>query len=63
MFCLLQAASEISSRGDNRDRDVNIFVQRRYMVYFLVERNAISRLLPDEFESCSLLLKNLIDRT
>lgn len=28
VYCLLQAASEISSRGDNRDRDVNVFVQR-----------------------------------
>ncbi|PON82893.1 LETM1-like [Trema orientale] len=27
-YSLLQAASEIASRGDGRDRDVNIFVQR-----------------------------------
>ncbi|KAK6942567.1 hypothetical protein RJ641_027944 [Dillenia turbinata] len=27
-FSLLQAASEISSRGDGRDRDINVFVQR-----------------------------------
>lgn len=29
MYSLLQAASEISSRGDSRDRDVNVFVERR----------------------------------
>ncbi|KAG4204755.1 hypothetical protein ERO13_A04G059752v2 [Gossypium hirsutum] len=28
VYSLLQAASEISSRGDSRDRDVNVFVQR-----------------------------------
>lgn len=28
IYSLLQAASEISSRGDARDRDINIFVQR-----------------------------------
>ncbi|XP_071910712.1 uncharacterized protein [Coffea arabica] len=28
VYSLLQAASEISSRGDGRDRDINIFVQR-----------------------------------
>ncbi|XP_031398894.1 uncharacterized protein LOC116209404 isoform X2 [Punica granatum] len=28
IYSLLQAASEISSRGDHRDRDVNVFVQR-----------------------------------
>ncbi|GMP49808.1 hypothetical protein CsSME_00016662 [Camellia sinensis var. sinensis] len=28
VYALLQAASEISSRGDGRDRDINIFVQR-----------------------------------
>ncbi|XP_011094284.1 uncharacterized protein LOC105174024 [Sesamum indicum] len=27
-YALLQAASEISSRGDGRDRDINVFVQR-----------------------------------
>ncbi|KAI6696472.1 hypothetical protein NL676_016591 [Syzygium grande] len=34
VYCLLQAASEISSRGDNRDRDVNIFVQRSLLRQF-----------------------------
>ncbi|MBA0567143.1 hypothetical protein Golob_011899 [Gossypium lobatum] len=29
VYSLLQAASEISTRGDSRDRDVNVFVQRR----------------------------------
>ncbi|KAG5567337.1 hypothetical protein RHGRI_002788 [Rhododendron griersonianum] len=29
VYALLQAASEISSRGDERDRDINVFVQRR----------------------------------
>lgn len=29
VYSLLQAASEISSRGDSRDRDINVFVQRR----------------------------------
>lgn len=29
VYSLLQAASEISSRGDGRDRDINVFVQRR----------------------------------
>ncbi|KAL0347013.1 UNVERIFIED_CONTAM: hypothetical protein Scaly_1717300 [Sesamum calycinum] len=28
VYALLQAASEISSRGDGRDRDINVFVQR-----------------------------------
>ncbi|PIN16661.1 Ca2+-binding transmembrane protein LETM1/MRS7 [Handroanthus impetiginosus] len=28
VYSLLQAASEISSRGDGRDRDINVFVQR-----------------------------------
>lgn len=28
VYALLQAASEISSRGDDRDRDINVFVQR-----------------------------------
>ncbi|KAL5721126.1 hypothetical protein ACHQM5_013723 [Ranunculus cassubicifolius] len=28
IYSLLQAASEISSRGDGRDRDINVFVQR-----------------------------------
>ncbi|XP_030448933.1 uncharacterized protein LOC115671493 isoform X3 [Syzygium oleosum] len=34
VYCLLQAASEISSRGDNRDRDVNVFVQRSLLRQF-----------------------------
>lgn len=29
-YSLLQAASEIASRGDGRDRDINLFVQKRY---------------------------------
>jgi len=29
VYSLLYAASEISSRGDSRDRNVNVFVQRR----------------------------------
>ncbi|RVW48046.1 hypothetical protein CK203_073524 [Vitis vinifera] len=29
VYSLLQAATEISSRGDGRDRDINVFVQRR----------------------------------
>lgn len=28
VYSLLQAATEISSRGDGRDRDINVFVQR-----------------------------------
>jgi hypothetical protein len=28
VYCLLQAASEISSRGDGRDRDINILVEK-----------------------------------
>ncbi|KAL6507754.1 hypothetical protein OROGR_023949 [Orobanche gracilis] len=28
VYSLLQAASEVSSRGDGRDRDINVFVQR-----------------------------------
>ncbi|KAK4419421.1 hypothetical protein Salat_2355000 [Sesamum alatum] len=28
VYALLQAANEISSRGDGRDRDINVFVQR-----------------------------------
>ncbi|KAJ8899564.1 hypothetical protein K2173_018538 [Erythroxylum novogranatense] len=28
VYCLLQAACEVSSRGDGRDRDVNIFVHK-----------------------------------
>ncbi|CAA6668480.1 unnamed protein product [Spirodela intermedia] len=31
IYCLLQAAVEISSRGDGRDRDANVFVQRSLM--------------------------------
>ncbi|KAF8044220.1 hypothetical protein BT93_A2259 [Corymbia citriodora subsp. variegata] len=34
VYCLLQAANEISSRGDNRDRDVNVFVQRSLLRQF-----------------------------
>ncbi|KAL4584717.1 hypothetical protein LXL04_009325 [Taraxacum kok-saghyz] len=30
VYSLLLAACEISSRGDRRDRDINVFVQRRY---------------------------------
>lgn len=33
VYSLLQAASEISSRGDSRDRDVNVFVQRRFVFF------------------------------
>ncbi|XP_027175511.1 uncharacterized protein LOC113775006 isoform X4 [Coffea eugenioides] len=41
VYSLLQAASEISSRGDGRDRDINIFVQRRSgKVMPLVSENA-----------------------
>lgn len=29
VYSLLQAASEISSRGDRRDRGINLIVQRR----------------------------------
>lgn len=32
VYSLLQAASEIASRGDGRDRDINVFVQRRYCI-------------------------------
>ncbi|CDY11358.1 BnaA03g01940D [Brassica napus] len=28
VYCLLQAANEVSSRGNNRDNDLNVFVQR-----------------------------------
>jgi hypothetical protein len=28
VYCLLQAANEVSSRGNNRDDDLNVFVQR-----------------------------------
>ncbi|KAK3037853.1 hypothetical protein RJ639_031213, partial [Escallonia herrerae] len=31
VYSFLQAASEISSRGDGRDRDINVFVQRSFM--------------------------------
>ncbi|KAK3002693.1 hypothetical protein RJ639_018780 [Escallonia herrerae] len=31
VYSFLQAASEISSRGDGRDRDINVFVQRSLM--------------------------------
>ncbi|XP_071908468.1 uncharacterized protein [Coffea arabica] len=41
VYSLLQAASEITSRGDGRDRDINIFVQRRSgKVMPLVSENA-----------------------
>lgn len=29
VYSLLQAAIEISSRGDERDNDINVFTQRR----------------------------------
>lgn len=29
VYSLLQAASEILSRGDERDNDINVFTQRR----------------------------------
>lgn len=32
VYSLLQATSEISSRGDLRDREINVFVQKRYLV-------------------------------
>lgn len=36
LYALLQAVNEISSRGNNRDEDVNVFVQRRYCVINLL---------------------------
>uniref|UniRef100_A0A2N9F8I6 LETM1-like protein n=1 Tax=Fagus sylvatica TaxID=28930 RepID=A0A2N9F8I6_FAGSY len=32
VYSLLQAASEISSQGDGRDRDINLIVQTRYLL-------------------------------
>lgn len=32
VYSLLQAANEVASRGDDRDKDVNVFVQRRYCI-------------------------------
>nr|GEU34400.1 hypothetical protein [Tanacetum cinerariifolium] len=34
VYSLLLAACEISSRGDRRDRDINVFVQRSFVNYF-----------------------------
>lgn len=36
LYSLLQAVNEISSRGNYRDEDVNVFVQRRYCVSYLL---------------------------
>lgn len=46
VYCLLQAASEISSRGDNRDRDVNVFVQRSLLRQFAPLESMIRDELP-----------------
>ena len=35
MYSLLQAANDVSSRGNNRDNDLNVFVQRRYCTTYL----------------------------
>lgn len=37
-YSLLQAASEISSRGDGRDGDINVFVQRRYQIAYILKQ-------------------------
>ncbi|KAG8376762.1 hypothetical protein BUALT_Bualt09G0097500 [Buddleja alternifolia] len=44
VYCLLQAANEISSRGDGKDRDINVFVQRREG-FFSISGNSSARLL------------------
>lgn len=36
LYSLLQAVNEISSRGNNRDGDINVFVQRRYCASYLL---------------------------
>jgi len=36
LYSLLQAVNEISSRGNYRDEDINVFVQRRYCTNYLL---------------------------
>lgn len=45
LYSLLQAVNEISSRGNNRDEDVNVFVQRRYCLIlpFYMQTASFSR--------------------
>ncbi|KAF5207230.1 Letm1-like protein [Thalictrum thalictroides] len=47
IYSLLQAASEISSRGDGRDRDINVFVQRS----LLRQSAPLESLIKEEFSS------------
>lgn len=40
MHSLLQAVQEIAARGEGRDRDVHIFVQRRCVMSDLIDINS-----------------------
>ncbi|CAI9289764.1 unnamed protein product [Lactuca saligna] len=54
VYSLLLAACEISSRGDRRDRDINVFVQRSLSRYYAplesVIRDALSDKQPELYE-------------
>ncbi|XP_043696580.1 uncharacterized protein LOC122647188 [Telopea speciosissima] len=50
VFSLLQAVSEISSRGEVRDRDINIFVQRSLLCLCA----SLESLIKDEFQPSNL---------
>ncbi|XP_009372535.2 uncharacterized protein LOC103961683 isoform X1 [Pyrus x bretschneideri] len=47
VYSLLQAASEIASRGDGRDRDINVFVQRS----LLRESASLESLIRDQLSA------------
>ncbi|KAM2044250.1 hypothetical protein ACFX1T_008598 [Malus domestica] len=47
VYSLLQAASEIASRGDGRDRDINVFVQRS----ILRESASLESLIRDQLSA------------
>ncbi|XP_052174281.1 uncharacterized protein LOC127789350 isoform X7 [Diospyros lotus] len=54
VYALLQAATEISSRGDARDRDINVFVQRSLLrqsgLLESVIRDKLSTKQPEAYE-------------
>ncbi|XP_057976816.1 uncharacterized protein LOC131163965 [Malania oleifera] len=54
VYSLLQAASEISSRGDRRDRDINVFVQRSLLRHSspleIMIKDSLSAKQPEAYE-------------
>lgn len=55
---LLQAVIDVSSRGNGRDRDINVFVQRRYLL--AISFAFISYLLKFCFGADSFVSKYMI---